>query len=839
MNISDKADVYYLLHGGGVKNCAVNGTVYMSFTNATELGDMKDYLYVNGGNNGSGIEGSRDIYNGKMETYAVVNNVVITATNSKIALFGAGGSGSTKVNSATVNMTNCNVEVFFIGGINGELQNCDIYLDGCTIGNFAGTNRGFVGSADVNILDCEIDTFEAVASAGCFTTDSGIPDGSGVTGSVNYTIDANSTIANALLTPTVTKTNGAVMGELNNVSIQKAGNPIELEIATFKAHASNEAQNVTDYIIPNGSLVTLDGANVEVTSGQSLTNMGTITLDSDKAINVASGATFNDGGVTNAVVTGEGTTHKYVAKVGNTGYDSLNEALNAIVSTGGTVTLLDDCSFNSSYSPSEGVDITIAGDHTITAELSNSTTMFYLKGNSSLTFDGVKLNIKGTDNSTNIAFSLDVGDELNFFNSSVVKLEDLRSGIVSPGGESCDVNFESSELDADGFSAHFSNGANYSFKDSKISINDVATYALSCTGIIADNSEIVLSKIAYSAIYSVNSSLANFEFKNGSSVTVTGSGSALPYSSIYGSADAMIDVKKGDVGMNFVVDETSSVVLSGNIDKYGKSVNSIDVGGGSLKSDGQIVGNVVGLDSKNCVITVDGMCVAVVAKGGTYTLPDSPKNSGYIFLGWRDNNNITHKAGDVVTVNSDMTFVAVWGNLPDVKPSEPETPETPVFPFYDVTARDWYYSAVKYVYEKGLMDGVDVGVFAPNDTLTRAMVWTIIARAEGVDTTGGATWYAKAQEWVTAKGISDGENPNAAITRQELVTMLYRLAGEPAVSGTITAPDASSVSTWAQSAMTWAMNIGLVEGDENGAVTPTATATRAQAAALIMRYLKA
>ena len=229
---------------------------------------------------------------------------------------------------------------------------------------------------------------------------------------------------------------------------------------------------------------------------------------------------------------------------------------------------------------------------------------------------------------------------------------------------------------------------------------------------------------------------------------------------------------------------------------------------------------------------------ATVESGTEYTLPNVT-NSGYIFLGWRDNNNVTHKAGEVLTITADTTFTAVWGNLPDVKPSEPETPETPVFPFYDVTARDWYYSAVKYVYEKGLMDGVDVGVFAPNDTLTRAMVWTIIARAEGVDTTGGATWYAKAQEWVTAKGISDGENPSAAITRQELVTMLYRLAGEPAVSGTITAPDAASVSTWATDAMTWAMNIGLVEGDENGAVTPTATATRAQAAALIMRYLEA
>ena len=227
-----------------------------------------------------------------------------------------------------------------------------------------------------------------------------------------------------------------------------------------------------------------------------------------------------------------------------------------------------------------------------------------------------------------------------------------------------------------------------------------------------------------------------------------------------------------------------------------------------------------------------------VVKGEGFTLPEAPQNSGYIFLGWRSG-DATYSAGESVDITSNATFTAVWGNLPDVKPSEPETPDTPVFPFYDVTARDWYYSAVKYVYEKGLMDGVDVGVFAPNDTLTRAMVWTIIARAEGVDTTGGATWYAKAQEWVTAKGISDGENPNAAITRQELVTMLYRLAGEPAVSGTITAPDAASVSTWATNAMTWAMNIGLVEGDENGAVTPTATATRAQAAALIMRYLEA
>lgn len=156
-------------------------------------------------------------------------------------------------------------------------------------------------------------------------------------------------------------------------------------------------------------------------------------------------------------------------------------------------------------------------------------------------------------------------------------------------------------------------------------------------------------------------------------------------------------------------------------------------------------------------------------------------------------------------------------------------------PFCDVPASAWYHDAVKYVYYADLMDGVEEHIFAPNDTLTRAMVWTIIARAEGIDTTGGATWYAKAQQWVVAKGISDGENPSAAITRQELVTMLWRLAGEPVVNYALTAPDADAISGWAYEAMCWAVSEGIIEGDENGLIHPTATCTRAEAAAILMR----
>ena len=240
-----------------------------------------------------------------------------------------------------------------------------------------------------------------------------------------------------------------------------------------------------------------------------------------------------------------------------------------------------------------------------------------------------------------------------------------------------------------------------------------------------------------------------------------------------------------------------------------------------------------------------GMGYERVLKGESVTLP-TPSKSGYAFLGWSDGTT-TYDALATVTITKNTTFTAVWVRHPDTpyvpEPEEPEEPETPVFPFYDVPSSAWYYSAVKYVYENKLMDGVDTYVFAPNDTLTRAMVWTIIARMSGVDTTGGNSWYAKAQEWVITNGISDGENPTAAITREQLVTMLYRYAqikgydvsvGEN--TNILSYVDATSISEYAVAAFQWSCGSGLTEGDENGALTPLATATRAQAAAMIMRF---
>ena len=149
---------------------------------------------------------------------------------------------------------------------------------------------------------------------------------------------------------------------------------------------------------------------------------------------------------------------------------------------------------------------------------------------------------------------------------------------------------------------------------------------------------------------------------------------------------------------------------------------------------------------------------------------------------------------------------------------------------------NWYADAVKYVTDKGLMNGTDDNQFSPSVTTTRAMLMTVLARYAGEDTTGGATWYEKGMNWAKANGVSDGTNPNANITREQLVTMMYRYAGSPKADGKLDSfSDAASVSTYAADAMQWAVANGIVNGS-NGKLNPQNNATRAQVAAILMRF---
>ena len=161
-------------------------------------------------------------------------------------------------------------------------------------------------------------------------------------------------------------------------------------------------------------------------------------------------------------------------------------------------------------------------------------------------------------------------------------------------------------------------------------------------------------------------------------------------------------------------------------------------------------------------------------------------------------------------------------------------------PFTDVSAGAWYFDAVGYVYVGGLMDGVSDTLFDPDGTMTRAMVWAILARVDGETVTGDG-WIETAREWAVAEGVSDGENATDYVTREQLATMLWRYAGEPETdgSGVGVFDDGETVSIWAFDAMSWALNNGVITGVSDDALLPANTATRAQCAAMLMRFVEA
>lgn len=159
-----------------------------------------------------------------------------------------------------------------------------------------------------------------------------------------------------------------------------------------------------------------------------------------------------------------------------------------------------------------------------------------------------------------------------------------------------------------------------------------------------------------------------------------------------------------------------------------------------------------------------------------------------------------------------------------------------LFPFPDVSESDWFYGDVAYVVQNGLMGSMDNGQFNPNGTTTRGMLMTILARMNGIDTSGGNPWYQPGIEWAVRAGVSDGTDPEGEITREQLATMLWRYAGEPAVTGSLSAyPDAGSVQDWAATAMAWAVQAGIVNGID-GKLAPQGNAIRAQAAAMLTRF---
>ena len=252
--------------------------------------------------------------------------------------------------------------------------------------------------------------------------------------------------------------------------------------------------------------------------------------------------------------------------------------------------------------------------------------------------------------------------------------------------------------------------------------------------------------------------------------------------------------------------------------------------------------------------TINSGNVTAYIEGVGAVLPTDVTRRNYIFLGWFTADNI--RVTEISAADSgDKIFYAHWmaaSAIPGIIDAIGDSMR-----FDDVSKGDWFYKDVEYVYNEGIMDGVSKREFAPNETLTRAMIVKILYRIEGEpagyrtsdfgDVASGR-WYTGAVAWAAEKEIVKGYGngkfgPNDPVTREQLAAILYRYTqykgwSTTAASGSLKGfADAASVSSYAVDAMNWAVDEGLLKG-ANNKLSPKSNATRAQVAAIIHRYLK-
>ena len=245
------------------------------------------------------------------------------------------------------------------------------------------------------------------------------------------------------------------------------------------------------------------------------------------------------------------------------------------------------------------------------------------------------------------------------------------------------------------------------------------------------------------------------------------------------------------------------------------------------------------------------------SKGSTVTVTVKP-DEGYEL----DKLTVTDKNGDSVKLtdkgDGKYTFQMPASKVTVEAVFTAVEPEPEGLPFTDVTSGDWFYDAVAYVYDKGMMEGTTDTTFAPTMNLTRSMIAQVLYNLEerpeapgaaGFPDVAAGAWYADAVNWAAARGIVKGYDtgafgPEDSVTREQLAAILYRYAqakGYDTTQGGMAVrefSDSASISDWAQEAMAWAVNAQVLSGKGNGVLDPQGTATRAEVAQMLMNFVE-
>lgn len=348
-----------------------------------------------------------------------------------------------------------------------------------------------------------------------------------------------------------------------------------------------------------------------------------------------------------------------------------------------------------------------------------------------------------------------------------------------------------------------------------------------------------------------------------STVTVSGgrdgaSGSATSYTGTNGqtTVTGVFTSKEGATGLSL------PPAITAMLEKAGDCTLTLNIGGVTLTLDATSARILAGAGGQKATITVTPVPREKLPEqlrdnatafeftlngkgadfgGGTvmvtlqYEKKDASKSLGVFFLppdGTPERiTGATYQNGKVSLPQSHWSIYALVEEEP--------------LPFADVADTDWYYGVVRGAYEAKLFNGADDGSFAPSAAMTRAMAWTVLARLDGQDLSGGSTWYEKAAAWAMESGVSDGSNPDGQITREQLVSMLYRyaqskgkgLTGDHMINMS-QYTDLDQVSEWANTAFVWAKINGVVDGTSATTLSPQNGAGRAEVCAMLIRCSK-
>lgn len=601
-------------------------------------------------------------------------------------------------------------------------------------------------------------------------------------------------------------------------------------------------------------------------------------------------------------IDGEPVDTKAEAEINGQPYATLAEAL-AKAQNGQTVKLLKDVDLTAELSITKNITINGNGKKlTLTAAGDSQGLSIGKNGTASIvTLDDVKLTITGTQNTS--ADGIDVWGTLNLKNSTVsisdlrsafvmqggasAKLNISNSNVIveditGNGSNGGYVVIDDSNVTFDNVGSHGLSVEEITVTDSSLSFTDVAYCALYGQEIVLGSGADVeiedcgtglprdgWGNVKYQAPVQVKVVAGDTDngitVKSGASLTVTGTNDAIYIpkgTGFVSNGYVSADIDLGDDDMN-VVTFVKNSIRQIELVKDGTEIKLPDPG----KYLGrEFVGWECSLDDHvypegyEYKVTRDVTFTAVweaaaydividddILHGDIWTSPKSEAEAGdtvYIYVD-----------PDTGYVLDDIDVYYGYNYRNSVKVSYVrnntyrfEMPNADVYitatfkangmPFVDVHRTQWFYDSIYYVWSNDMMEGDSATTFNPDGTMTRAMFWAVLGRMDG-QTITGTNWVEQARNWAMREGVSDGTNPNDYVTREQMVTMLWRYAGEKNGSANLNRyTDSGSVSGYAVEAMRWAIGNGVIQGVTSTTLAPKANATRAECATIFMRFDK-